>query len=60
MKRKVLLVLLALGTIAGYASAACSHHRYHHGERHRAFEQHIADICVAAAQRHMTDRPSEH
>lgn len=59
MKRRILLIALALGTVAGYSSAAFSHHRYHHGERHRAFEQHVADLCVAAAARHSASHPGE-
>jgi len=60
MKRKLLLVMLALGTVAGYASAAFRHHRYHHYDSHRAFEEHVADICVAAVQRQAADRASGH
>jgi hypothetical protein len=53
MKRRLLLIALAFGTVAGYTSAAFQHqhHRYHHAERHRAFEEHVADVCVAAARR---------
>ncbi|HEY6723109.1 MAG TPA: hypothetical protein VI197_03730 [Polyangiaceae bacterium] len=48
MKRKVLLVVLALGTIAGYAGAVRSHH---HRDRHRAWKEEVADLCVGAAER---------
>ena len=48
MKRKLLLVVLALGTVAGYASAVgCRDHR----ERHRAWKEEVADLCVSAAER---------
>lgn len=48
MKRKVLLVALALGTVLGYASACRSHH---HRDRHRAWKAEVADLCVGAAER---------
>lgn len=50
MKRKILIGLLTLGTIGGYGSAfACARHRAH--ARHEAFERHVADLCVNAAER---------
>ena len=48
MRRKVLLVVLGLGTVLGYACAFSSHHRY---DRHRAWKEEVADLCVAAAER---------
>jgi len=48
MRRQVLLVVLAIGTVAGYASAFRSHH---HRDRHRAWKEEVADLCVSAAQR---------
>jgi hypothetical protein len=56
MKRKLLLVVLALGTVAGYASAIRSHH---HGDRHRAWKQEVADLCVAAAERRLSEKAGE-
>jgi hypothetical protein len=53
MRRKVLLVALALGTIAGYASAFRSHH---HRDRHRAWKEEVANLCVGAAERRWHDR----
>ena len=50
MKRKILIVLLALGTVGGYASA-CHHARWHRWQRQQAFERHIADVCIDAAHR---------
>jgi hypothetical protein len=48
MKRKILIALLALGTVGGYGSAfACA--RHHARERHERFERHVADLCVDAA-----------
>lgn len=50
MKRKVLIGLLAFGTVAGYAAgcARIAHHKHH---RHHAFEHRVADVCAAAAHR---------
>ena len=56
MKRKILLVVLALGTVAGYASALGCHGR---GERHRAWKQEVADLCVAAAERRMSQKAGD-
>ncbi len=53
MKRKLLIALLAFGTVGGFgsgiASMACFHH--HAAERRAAFERHVADVCVEAAHR---------
>jgi hypothetical protein len=49
MKRRILVVLLALGTIGGYASGFASLSRHHEGRR-AAFERHVAQICVDAAR----------
>lgn len=49
MRRKIAIVLLSLGTLVGYgsgfASLAC-----HRRARQQAFEQHVAQVCVNAAQ----------
>ena len=49
MKRRILIALLALGAIGGYAagfaSVGCRAH-----DRHARFEQHVAKICVDAAR----------
>jgi hypothetical protein len=50
MRRKALILVLALGAIAGFASGLYGCH-YHGVERHQAFEDHIADVCMRAAQR---------
>lgn len=60
MKRKLLIALFAFGTVAGFgsgfASLACHHERAH--ARRAAFERHVADICVQAANRaHAEERP---
>jgi hypothetical protein len=68
MGRKLLMVLLGLGAVAGFAAgfARLCHGGYggwaHHGpggrfDRHAAFERHIADTCTEAAKR-VYDRQS--
>ncbi|MBL8740729.1 MAG: hypothetical protein JNK04_06540 [Myxococcales bacterium] len=49
MKRKVIMGLLALGTVGGFASGFASM-RCHARNRHDAFERKVADICVRAAR----------
>jgi hypothetical protein len=44
---RILVVVLLLGAIGGFASAA--HH--HFGDRHEAFERHLADVCTDATLR---------
>lgn len=54
MKRKLLIVLLGLGTILGFSTgfASMSHRWHHHAEQRRAaWEAHVADVCVDAARR---------
>lgn len=52
MKRKLLIALFAFGTVAGFgsgiASMACWHGRAH--ARRAAFERHVAEVCLEAAQ----------
>jgi len=50
MRRKALIVVLAMGAIAGFASSLYGCH-YHGIERRQAFEDHIADACTRAAER---------
>jgi hypothetical protein len=49
MKRRILIALLALGTVGGYgvgfASMRCRAHA-----RQGAFERHVAKVCVDAAR----------
>ncbi len=49
MRRKVLIALLALGTVGGYASGFASM-RHCNANRRQAFEQHVAQVCVDAAK----------
>jgi hypothetical protein len=49
MKRKVIMGLLALGTVGGFASGFASM-KCHARNRHDAFERKVADICVRAAR----------
>lgn len=54
MKRKLLVVLLGFGTIFGFSTgfASVSHHWHHRAaQRQAAWEAHVADVCVEAAQR---------
>ena len=50
MRRKALIVVLAIGAISGFASGLYGCH-YHGVERRQAFEDHIADVCTRAAER---------
>jgi|GEM_PF-3001635 len=54
MRHGFLRILLGFGVVFGVLfgvrSLFCHHHRY--GEEHRAaFEDHVADVCVKAAER---------
>jgi hypothetical protein len=53
MKRKLLIVLLSIGTVAGFASGI-AHHRW----RTQHFERHVADVCADAARRAQVEKPS--
>lgn len=66
MKRKILIGVLALGTVVGYGSAIArmrgghGGYGYGHGgwhDRRAAFERRVADICTDAALRARPDRP---
>lgn len=50
MRRKGLILVLAIGAIAGFASGLYGCH-YHGVERRQAFEDHVADVCTRAAER---------
>jgi len=50
MKRRALIFVLAVGTIAGFASGLFGCH-YHGTARQQAFEDHVADVCTRAAER---------
>jgi len=50
MRKKALILVLALGAIAGFASGLYGCH-YHGVERRQAFEDHVADLCTRAAER---------
>ena len=56
MRRKALIVVLAAGAVAGFASSLFGCH-YHGLERRQAFEDHIADVCTRAAERSRTHVP---
>ena len=50
MNRRIVMAVLALGAIGGYAMGFASMHRHHH-DRKAAFERHVASVCVDAARR---------
>jgi hypothetical protein len=51
MRRPFLMILLALGTVAGFGSGFASMHGSCHGNRGSRFEQHVADVCADAVRR---------
>ena len=52
--KRFLVALLAFGTVGGYAWGFHSMHRFREMHR-RAFERHVADVCVDAARRSSVD-----
>jgi hypothetical protein len=50
MKRRALMLVLAAGAVAGFASGLFGCH-YHGMAQRQAFEDHVADICTRAAER---------
>jgi hypothetical protein len=54
--RTLKITLLALGTVLGYGSAIYGM-RYHRCHR-EAFERHVADVCVDAANRAKSGTPA--
>ncbi len=49
MRRRILMILLALGTVGGY-SAGFAHMHCAGAARRAAFEHHVARVCVDAAR----------
>lgn len=49
MRRRILMVLLGLGAIFGYASGFAHMHACRHA-REAAYERHVAEVCVNAAK----------
>ena len=49
MRRSIVMVVLGLGVIGGYASGF-AHMRHCSRDRRAAFEQHVAKVCVDAAR----------
>ncbi len=49
MKRRLLIALLALGTVGGYGSAFAGMSCHAHARR-AAMERHVARLCVDAAR----------
>jgi hypothetical protein len=56
MRRSIGITVLALGTVLGYGSAIYGM-RYHRCHRD-AFERHVADVCVDAANRAQSGQPA--
>lgn len=50
LKRRIIMGLLALGTIGGFAGGFASMGCRAHARR-EAWERHVADVCVGAAKR---------
>lgn len=51
MRRSILIALLSFGTVAGFVSGFA-----HHRHRAKAFERHIAEVCVQAARHAQPER----
>ncbi len=49
LRRKLLIIALAFGTVAGFSSGFHSLRRCH-SERRNNFEQHVAKLCADAAR----------
>jgi hypothetical protein len=58
MKRRILVVLLALGALGGYAAGFASL-GHCNGHRRAAFERHVAKVCTEAAREAEGARGSE-
>lgn len=57
MKRRILIALLGLGTVGGFAAGAASLScRAQHRRAH--FERHVASLCVDAARKSDAERSS--
>ena len=58
MGRTFLIVLLSLGAATGFAVGfhRLGNHGFRHGHRHAEFENHVADVCVRAAERTLAER----
>ena len=65
MRRTLLIVLLSLGTVGGFAAgfARLHYYRHHgygwHGPGRERFEDRVADVCVRAAERKLREQPAQ-
>jgi hypothetical protein len=57
MKRKILMIVLGLGAIAGFGTGFASLHHCHAGRR-AALERHVARVCLEAAREASTPAPA--
>jgi hypothetical protein len=48
MRKRILMVLLAIGAAGGYATGFAHMHKCRR-DRHSAFERHVAEVCIEAA-----------
>jgi hypothetical protein len=53
MRFRLRIALLALGTVLGYGFAV--HSMRHHRSHREAFERHVAEVCIGAANSRKTD-----
>lgn len=51
MRHTIITVLLTLGVVFGLGLGFLSLRHHSHGHHRQQFEEHIADICVGAAER---------
>jgi hypothetical protein len=54
----MVMVLLAIGTVGGYAAGFAHMHACHRA-RSAAFERHVAEVCIDAANHRSTSSTAE-
>jgi hypothetical protein len=58
MRKRLKIVLLSLGVVAGYGAGFAHLAAWHHYHRRAAIERHIADVCADAALRANSRSPT--
>ncbi len=53
MRRRMMMALLAIGAVGGYAAGFAHMHACHRAQT-SAFERHVAEVCVDAANHRAT------